>query len=331
MRPLIKMFFLVCLPVFVSAQFQHSQLDSMYQVVRHAANDTIRMDAYTKLGMYYDDVNLDSSVYYGEKGIVIARQLHLKLNEAEMQMNISFPLAKMGNYPQALKVLAQALEIAGNPSNEKNIWHLLKGQTPEMYRINLLGYTHMGFDNLYGYTGDYEKQMTSAYEAKKYAESIKDSLLLAFIYGDIGDVYIRLNKLDTAIAFEQKALKYFSAIPFEDRKYEGAVYSSIGSIYQQMGNLDLAKENFERAIRISSLQNNPARTGDACLQMAMLYQALGKSDSGLLYAKEALKAFDLVGKEQSKANAYRMIADFYGEQKKNRQFFCLFTIDYFTK
>ena len=160
------MFFLACLPVFVSAQFQHSQLDSMYQVVRHAANDTIRMDAYTKLGMYYDDVNLDSSVYYGEKGIVIARQLHLKLNEAEMQMNISFPLAKMGNYPQALKVLTQALEIAGNPSNERNTWHLLKGQTPETYRVSLLSYTHMGFDNLYGYTGDYEKQMTSAYEAK---------------------------------------------------------------------------------------------------------------------------------------------------------------------
>src|SRR5436190_17640199 len=198
MIPLIKIFFLVCLPVFVSAQFQHRQLDSMYQVVRHAANDTIRMDAYTKLGMYYDDVNLDSSVYYGEKGIVIARQLHLKLNEAEMQMNISFPLAKMGNYPQALKVLAQALEIAGNPSNEKNTWHLLKGQTPETYRVSLLSYTHMGFDNLYGYTGDYEKQMTSAYEAKKLAESIKDSLLLAFIYGDIGDVYIKQNKLDTA-------------------------------------------------------------------------------------------------------------------------------------
>src|SRR4029078_13278344 len=140
----------------------------------------------------------------------------------------------------------QALEIAGNPSNERNTWHLLKGQTPQSYRVSLLSYTHMGFDNLYGYTGDYEKQMTSAYEAKKFAESIKDSFLLAFIYGDIGDVYIKRNKLDTAIVFQQKALKYFSAIPFEDRKYEGTVYSSIGRIYQQMGNIVLARENVKK-------------------------------------------------------------------------------------
>ena len=316
MRALNKILFLLLLPVFVTAQFQRNQLDSMHQVLRNATNDTIRMDAYYKLGMYYDDVNLDSSLYYNEKGIAIARQLNLKLNEAEMLMNSCFPLAKMGNYPKSLKVLEQALEIAGNPSNGKNTWHLLKRQTAQTYRVWLLGYTHMGFDNLYGYTGDYEKQMTSAYEAKKFAESLKDSLLLALIYSDIGDAYIKLNKLDTAIVFEQKALKYFSAIPFDDRKYEGPVYSSIGSIYQQIGNLDLAKENFERAIRTSSLQNNPARTGDACLQMAMLYQSLEKPDSGLLYAKKALEAFILVGKEKPRAIAYRMISDFYGEQKK---------------
>jgi len=316
MRSFIRFLFPLLLPVFVTGQFQHSQLDSVYEAVRHAANDTVRMNAYTKLGTYYDDVNLDSSVYYGEKGIAIARQLNLKLNEAEMLMNICFPLAKMGNYPLAHKVLTQALEIAGNSSNEKNTWHLLKGQTPDTYRVSLLGYTHMGFDNLYGYTGDYEKQMTSAYEAKKFAESVNDTLLLAFIYGDIGDAYMKLDKLDSAISFEQKALEYFSAIPFNDRKYEGPVYSSIGSIYQEMGKLDLAKENFERAIRISSLQNNPARTGDACLQMAMLYQSLGRPDSGLLYAKKALESFIIVGKDKPKAIAYRMISDFYGEQKK---------------
>src|SRR5258705_3474786 len=130
MRSLIKIFFLLCLPVFVTAQFQRNQLDSMHQVVRHASNDTIRMDAYTKLGAYYDDVNLDSSVNYSEKGILIAKQLQLNLNEAEMLTNMSWPLVKMGNYPRSLKVLNQALEIAGNPSNEKNTWHLLKGQTP---------------------------------------------------------------------------------------------------------------------------------------------------------------------------------------------------------
>ena len=76
----------------------------MHVVIQHA-NDTVRMDALLKLGAYYDDVNLDSSVYYSEKGIVIAKQLKLNLSEAEMLTNMSWPLVKMGNYPRSLKVL----------------------------------------------------------------------------------------------------------------------------------------------------------------------------------------------------------------------------------
>ena len=179
----MKLFIKTCsflwLPVFATAQFQHNQLDSMHLVLRHATNDTIRMDACLKLGAYYDDVNLDSSVYYSEKGIVIAEQLQLNLNEAEMLTNMSWPLVKMGNYPRSLKVLNQALEIAGNPSNEKNTWHLLKGQTPRSYRIDLLGNVHAAFDYLYGQTGNYRKQITEAHEGIRLFESVRDTLLQA--------------------------------------------------------------------------------------------------------------------------------------------------------
>jgi Tfp pilus assembly protein PilF len=43
-------------------------------------------------------------------------------------------------------------------------------------------------------------------------------------------------------------LIYYSAIPFKDRKYEGEAHSQIGEIYLQMGNIDLARENFEKAV-----------------------------------------------------------------------------------
>ena len=127
MRSPVKIFFFLCFPLFGAAQFQHNQLDSMFAILKNAANDTIRMDAYYKLGSFYDDVNLDSSVYYGEKGASIARDLHLKLNEAEMIANMSWPLGKMGNYPRALKLLNQALEIANDPSNQKHcVYNLIQ-------------------------------------------------------------------------------------------------------------------------------------------------------------------------------------------------------------
>ena len=314
MRILVKIFFLLCIPVLVTAQTQE-QMDSIRLVLKNATNDTTRMDACLKLGAYYDDVNLDSSLYYDEKGIVIAKQLQLNLNRAQMLTHMSWPLVKMGNYPRSLKVLNEALEIAGDPANEKNTWDLLKGQTPRSYRIDLLGNVHAAFDYLYGYTDNYGKQITEAYEGMRLFESVKDTLIQAYTYSDIGNAYLKLNKFDSALYFEHKALSYFSVMPFKDRKFDAA-YLYIGEIYQQMGNIGLARENFEKAIRVSEQQNNLTRQGDAHLQLANLLQSLSKTDSSLFHAKKALEVFSLVGKEKSKAIAYRMISDCYRDQNK---------------
>jgi len=114
--------------------------------------------------------------------------------------------------PDASELLNQALEIAGDPTNEKNTWHLLKGQTPRSYRIDLLGNVHAAFEYLYGHTGNYGKQITEAYEGMRLFESVKDTLSQAYTYTDIGNAYFKLNKFDSALYFEHKALSYYSVI-----------------------------------------------------------------------------------------------------------------------
>ena len=317
MKSFLKISLLLSLPVFVTAQSQQKQLDSMHLALQYAANDTVRIEVYSSLGYFYDDVNLDSSVYYSEKGVAIAQQLLLKLREAEILMRLSFPLTKMGNYPRSLKVLMQASAIAEDPSIEKNTVHLLNGQTPRTYRLSMLGYIHLGLGYLYANTGNYEKGLATYPEGIQIAESIKDTLLLANMYRDMGLAYDNLNKLDSALLTGQKALVYFSVLPFVERKFEAYVFSGIGNVYQQMGKLDLARENYEKAIEVSEIHNNPALAGEAYLKLAKLYQLFKKPDSSLQYAKKALEAFTIVGKEKFKAASYRMISDIYDEQKKS--------------
>jgi hypothetical protein len=60
-----------------------------------------------------------------------------------------------------------------------------------------------------------------------------------------------------------------------------------------MGNTDLARENYKKAIQVSEQHDNPRHTGNACLQLASLYQSFKKADSVFLYAKKALEAFTL--------------------------------------
>src|SRR6476659_8973131 len=82
-----------------------------------------------------------------------------------------------------------------------------------------------------------------------------------------------------------------------------------------MENTDLARENYKKAVQVSEQHDNPRHTGNACLQLANLYQSLKKADSGFLYAKKALQAFTQGGYKKEVAMAYRMISDYYWDQK----------------
>jgi tetratricopeptide (TPR) repeat protein len=202
------------------------------------------MNVFRALGYYYDDVNLDSAVYYTEKAITIARQLQLILDEATLYSDICWPLCKMGNYPRVLKLLNTALEIASNPANEKYIYNLPKGQTPESYRLTVLSWVHLSFGGLYDYTANYEKAIVAANEAKTLAESSKDSSLLFFIYSNIGATYLNLNKPDSALLFNQMAVAYNEALTF--KKFQANNYLLVGETYLQKGDTKQAKENFEK-------------------------------------------------------------------------------------
>ena len=69
----IKIALLSLLPVFVSAQSEQKQLDSLQLVLKNAASDTVRMDVYDQLAYYFYEVNVDSSLLYAEKELQIAR------------------------------------------------------------------------------------------------------------------------------------------------------------------------------------------------------------------------------------------------------------------
>jgi len=96
MKLLLKILFLLLLPACVIAQTRR-QMDSAYLILQHAANDTVRMGAYSMLGGFYDDINADSGLYYCNKGIAIAEKLDLQLNKAEMMAFMGWPLMKTGN------------------------------------------------------------------------------------------------------------------------------------------------------------------------------------------------------------------------------------------
>ena len=314
MKLLLKILLLLLLPAFAKAQTLR-QIDSLQFILQHAANDTIRMGVCSALGGWYDDISVDSGLYYCNKGIALAEKLDLQLNKAVTLAYMAWPLMKTGNYPEALKVINQGFKIAEDPSNEKKAGYLQKGQSLQMFRLYVIGLLYAARESLYFYVGDHEKLIAATREAIVHAEASKDTFNLAGLYPDIGDYYLKQNQFDSALFYQQKSLEYYPKLSFEERKFEGGTYTSLGNIYEKMGNADLARENYLKAIQVSEQHENFRHAGNACLQLATLYQTLKKADSGFLYAKKALEAFTQGGYKKEVAIAYRMISDYYWDNK----------------
>ncbi len=301
--------FLLCLTVFAKAQSPQAILDSLHRLVRLAKNDTIRMNAFKGLAGYYDDVNLDSSVYYSEKAIQIANQLQLRFDEVTFNVASSWPLMKMGNYPRVLKLLNIGLEFFNDPANEKYIYNVPKGKSPESIRLFWLSYTHEAFGDLFNYTNNYEKAFASLKECIRIQEFLNEKQELSDSYSQISNVYFKMNKLDSALYTNQKALDFKEVSAF--KKYLANIYIQMGEIYKQKGDFNQAKVNFYKAVDAGMKYNNPVQRGEAHLQLARLFKFQNKIDSSLYNSKAALSILLLTGKEKSTAIVYRIISDCY--------------------
>ncbi|HLK29977.1 MAG TPA: ATP-binding protein [Puia sp.] len=314
MKQLI-IFLLLFISVFGEAQSQQNTADSLHAALQNAVNDTIRMDALSNLGYYYFNSKTDSFNFYLAQGLSIARKLNLKLYEAGILSSLSYHFS-WSDYPKALELAQQALKIVEDPASEKTAWHLAPGRTPHMERMSTLGYTYFNTAQLYGNTGNIEKQISSLRQVTNIAGSIGDSALNMLSALNLGTAYLdKLKKLDSALYFEQRALNFFSASN-GDASSVGWIFGSIGAVYLEKGNFGLSRDAFQKGLQWMQQQNNLAGIGSLCLSLSKLYRINDKSDSSLLYAYKALNAYNMFKDRSGIANAWSSLSSAYEEQKR---------------
>lgn len=310
MKRILKIILLLILPTFLMAQPEETQLESLNRSLKNAANDTIRMDVYLNLALYYNEINRDSSLNCLAKGLLIAQKLNLKLYEAHFLENKGYMLTMIGNYPKALESFLASLKILEDTESEKFTWNLQNGKTPQMERLNKLGYLHLTMGHLYGRTNNTDKQISSYHQSVAIAESLQDSGLVALANSNLGNVYIRVNKLDSALLFAQTALV------LEEGKYRGGVLNSIGFIYEAKGEYEPALDTYRKSLNYGLEQNNLTGIIGSSLSLSSFFLALNKPDSSLFYSRKALATSKITNGYWTMANAYQLISDAFGNLGK---------------
>jgi signal transduction histidine kinase len=132
---------------------------------------------------------------------------------------------------------------------------------------------------------------------------------------NLGNVYLGLNKLDSALLFEQRALDLFSKLSFDGKKYEGVTLTIIGSIYRAKGNFNLAMDASLKAVKANTELNNISNLEESYALLSSLHIILNKPDSSLFYAMKALETAKSVGQPRYMASAYGLLSYVYFSQK----------------
>ncbi len=290
---------IACLALFIVAANlifgQQFNIDSLIKEVNMTRNDTNKLILLRTISRSYAEINPDSAYHYGEKALLLSRQLHYKIDEGGAMREMGYAYLNRSNYPRSLQTLLSAIQILEDPSIEQNVLVgvfpgddelLYRRASPHLQRLNELAFSHQIMGILYANSNNYEKAWHHNLLAREKAEQSGNVPLISTINLTMNRVYLNLKKTDSALYCIQ--LAYDQAMKSGFKKYLGSVLLNLGRTYAALGNKTLAIEYYRKSLVASEVQGYYRGMVAGNLILADNFYEAGKNDSSFLYIKDAL-------------------------------------------
>jgi hypothetical protein len=296
MRKGLLVIFLFVFAALAGGQNFHTR-DSLYSILHNTNDDSVKKKALGALYLYYYPVNRDSSNYFGTRIIELGKATNdIKLLYA-VYAYLGGQNRTAGNYLAALDWNNRMLDLAVEN----------KDSVTAATALNSIG-------NLYKDQGLYRKSIPHYAESKKLSESRADSTsarTLVYANMNMGYVYLQLNKIDSALVYEQNA--YALALKINDTESLQYILYCLGNIQLKLNNNTLALEYYKTGLRIVK---------DETRYSCMIYNALAKYyinqgiGNDVIYARKALGVANKISNVKLMAESAKMLSDVY--ESKNR-------------
>ncbi len=241
--------------------------DSLFNELAVAKQDTNRVWLLYWLTGTYRFNQPDSAIYYGMKGLKLAREINFPAGEVAAMRFLAISHISLGNYSKAMQIDLVAIRLA----EENNL--------PSEKRILL---AHLG--DIYQNTGDYPEAMRYYKASVSLTDSAREYGWYIIILNDIGETYIKMEQIDSAKYYIKMAHKY-SDIHKGGNDPFSLTLTNLGKIYQLEGNKEMALSFFRHGLLIhSSVRHQFLRT----FPLAEFYFETNDLDSSAFYARKSL-------------------------------------------
>jgi serine phosphatase RsbU (regulator of sigma subunit)/Tfp pilus assembly protein PilF len=325
---------------------QERKIDSLSLVIKHAPNDTLKLNAFLEWGKIIRRTDSDTYVKLLDRADSIC-ELNLTgvqssvlqsyyLKKKSSILNLRGDLSReRGDYDIALGLYTQALNFIRESGDQLalastyNSIGIVYGmqadyKTCEEWMLRSLAiYEHAGnadgiastynnLGNIHYYQGDYKPAIDYWTQSLTMKEESGDQVGVANTLNNIGNIHKAQNDNTKAAEYYNQSLTIYEEIDYPD----GIVVSSsnLAGIYLDLGETQKALNLYLKCYEMSVAADDKKGVSDAYNGLGLVYNAVGNSDSAETYFNQSLTLRESMGDLKGITETLNHLATVYFEQ-----------------
>jgi tetratricopeptide (TPR) repeat protein len=295
----MKKYFVIVLLFLLSlirVEAQRAVVDSLQNLLLQTKEDTVKIKLLNQIAKACSIYNPDSALFISRKVLALSRQLKFLEGEKRALRELANAYIKLGDYPQALQMHLQTLQIAEKEKNN-----------------NALAKAYINIGSVYVYQEQYREGLPYYLRADSIIQLIRDTSLRYYSTLNIGDLYDRLKIVDSAFSYFNQSLNIAFILGNED--FIGTSKIGLGHTYVKMDSFSRALQNYRDAIPLLEKANDEDMICEATLGLARLFEKENKMDSAGYYARYSYFLAKKDGFQSRQLDAAQFLTNHYKQIK----------------
>ncbi|MBL6445603.1 tetratricopeptide repeat-containing sensor histidine kinase [Fulvivirga sp. 29W222] len=243
---------------------QPPKIDSLTAKTYEVKEDTSRVDLFIELAKNWKDINVDSSLYYSNLAIDLARNNEYITGEALALDIQGRTLMEKKEFEEAVQTFEKGLSLL---------------EAHDKISKSAAGYLFNGLAITYHLQGKIDQAATNLVKSYKVFEAIQDSSGVIGNAMNAGVAYVDMGNFIQGLEFYQIALSY--AEKMNRRNFVGLIYNDIGVIYRKQNQYELALEYFNKSLGIVSALGDKPGMANALNNLGLVYENNGEYEKAL--------------------------------------------------
>ncbi len=263
-------FIFLLLPIGLFAQ--KNIVDSLYQKLDKEKIDTNRVKLMCDIGYELRVNDPEKALIISNEALLLSKKIKYIIGQSKSLGTIAIIFRLIGNFPLALEYNLKRLELVEKTNNQRNFASVLSN-------IALV----------YVNQEEYKKALDYYYKSDSVINQLDDvddvDDVKYKIALNMGDVYDKLNKNDSAFSYFTKSLSIARQI--KNKYFEGMSMIGLGNNYLKTEQYLLAMANYKSGIVYLKEAEDDDLLCEAYLGLATLLKSMKQQDSALYYARQS--------------------------------------------